>query len=324
MAKSKPKPDAALREALKKAYLLRARLFVSGFRERQVDSLIAFLDLQSSSELTWNLEELAIDASAFRKVKNAGFQPHLVFCHPDLLQRTRQLKLLDYYRNLAALSQKGLAQLTEGMKGEQRARARAQTINGILSALVNQMTSFDLALARSIIPLEIGAELQGAWVNTIGKGAASQVEKLITDFVTENGLQARTESRKVRVRNKQKTEHAIVLTNDWRIIFADEPDIAIRDPHNVLRVAMEIKGSLDKAGAQTRYGEARKSFGKALAENAQCETIYLGSCFTEAVIQQIRKDREVRKYFNLIDILTDDTKRQAFLTEIFTHQIRII
>jgi len=92
----------------------------------------------------------------------------------------------------------------------------------------------------------------------------------------------------------------------------------------VLRVAIEIKGSMDKAGAQTRYGEAKKSFGKALKESAQCETIYLGSCFTDAVMEQVRADAQVRKWFNLVDIFADDELRGEFLDEIFKHQIRIL
>ena len=32
---------------------------------------------------------------------------------------------------------------------------------------------------------------------------------------------------------------------------------------------------MDKAGARTRLGEAKKSFAKAKAENAHCSTIYL-------------------------------------------------
>jgi hypothetical protein len=75
---------------------------------------------------------------------------------------------------------------------------------------------------------------------------------------------------------------------------------------------------------QTRYGEAKKSFGKALRENPRCETIYLGSCFTEAVKEQIEQDGQVRRTYNLIDIIDNEAKRNEFMIEIFKHQIRII
>ncbi|MFQ5706913.1 MAG: XcyI family restriction endonuclease [bacterium] len=68
------------------------------------------------------------------------------------------------------------------------------------------------------------------------------------------------------IAGKKRKQRVIRLTNDWRIIFSSEPDVAIRDNQQILQVAIEIKGSMDKAGAQTRYGEAKKSFGKALSK----------------------------------------------------------
>ena len=113
------------------------------------------------------------------------------------------------------------------------------------------------------------------------------------------------------------------MKNRWRIIFSNEPDIAILNSKGKLKVAIEIKGSMDKAGAQTRLGEAKKSFAKAKTEDAHCLTIYLASCFTEAVLNQLKKDREIDMYFNLIDILADEEKKQEFLKELFHHRIRI-
>lgn len=185
------------------------------------------------------------------------------------------------------------------------------------------MPTFDLALARAVIPAEIGAEMQGTWVNIIGRGAARRVEKLMTDYIQDHDLAQATEQREVVVNGKKKRQRHVRLKNGWRVIFADEPDVAIRDQKGVLRCAIEIKGSMDKAGAQTRYGEAKKSFAKALKEHGQCETIYLASCFTQAVVAQIEADAQVRRTFNLIDIFENDDKRQEFLEEIFTHVIRI-
>ena len=45
------------------------------------------------------------------------------------------------------------------------------------------------------------------------------------------------------------------LRNGWTIEFASEPDVAFNDAEGVKQIAIEIKGSLDTAGAQTRYGE---------------------------------------------------------------------
>jgi hypothetical protein len=189
------------------------------------------------------------------------------------------------------------------------------------------MPVFDLALARAVIPAEIGAEIQGTWVNIIGRGAAGRVEKMIKEEAREREWLDRIDQEQLETRSggkKQKRRHVrLRLTNGWTITFADEPDVAIRDTRSVLRSAIEIKGSLDKAGAQTRYGEAKKSFSKALKEHAQCETIYLASCFTDAVREQIDSDAYVRKTFNLVDIFAEDRKKAEFLYELFVHIIRI-
>jgi len=80
---------------------------------------------------------------------------------------------------------------------------------------------------------------------------------------------------------------------------------------------VEIKGSLDVAGAQTRYGEALKSFRKMLAENPRCHTVYLASCFTDAVIGQMRDEGQVRAWYNLTSVLADEAERRRFLGQVF-------
>ena len=323
MAKRRPsfRPDKTLQEALRKAYTERAKRFIVGIRERGVEDQMAFLRGPDFSALLWNLPDLGISPKAFEKVVNVGVPAHMVFCHPDILQSNSST--LKYYRNLAALSAKGLGQMAQGLRGAERTREYARVVNAIISSLVEDMKPFALALAQAVIPLEIGAELQGTWVNLIGQGAARQVKKMITDFVDSKSLASKKENVQVQGK-KRKTETHIILKNRWTIVFGSEPDVAIRDPRNVLRGAIEIKGSMDRAGAQTRYGEAKKSFGKALAEYAQCETIYLASCFTDSVMEQVRQDAQVRKVFNLVDILANYRKRGEFLDEIFKHLIRII
>lgn len=324
MAKKKQStsaPDKALQHALRKAYTERARLFVEGIRDRDVQPLVTFISKYEQRSLDWNLADLGISREAFEKVEAAGVQPQMVFCHPDVI--AARAGTLAYYRNLAALSAKGLGQIVHGLRGDARTRESIEAINQILSAIVEAMDRFDLALAQAVIPAEIGAELQGTWVNIIGQGAARRVKQLISGFVESRSLAKKTEKVKTTGARK-KTETHIILENGWTIVFGSEPDISIRDTKDVLRGAIEIKGSLDRAGAQTRYGEAKKSFSKALTEHAQCETIYLASCFTDAVIRQINQDAQVRRWFNLVDILADQAKRNEFLDEIFKHLIRIV
>jgi len=87
---------------------------------------------------------------------------------------------------------------------------------------------------------------------------------------------------------------------------------------------IEIKASADKAGAQTRLGETKKSFTKAKLENPRCHTIFLPSVLTPSVQKQLTTERDIDQVFNLVAILRDDAKRIEFLEEFFRFRLREI
>jgi hypothetical protein len=320
--------SSSLTDALLKSYIARAKLFYSVLYKKNIPNLFARVKQLSTNILTWNLSELGILDQAFSTVKKASIEPTHIFCHPAVIEQDADL--LEYYRNLAALSQKGLSQILSGRipkshKGDNRERYRVivRILNQIISNVIVDAKGFSLSLAQNTILSEIGAEIQGTWVNMIGQGAAKAVEGIIHDHAQAEGFISSTEKKEVSISGKKQKQIHLVLTNNWRIIFSSEPDVAIRDPKGRLQVAIEIKGSMDKAGAQTRLGEAKKSFAKAKAENAHCSTIYLASCFTDAVLSQLKTEREVDLHFNLIEILADEAKKIQFLKELFHYQIRI-
>lgn len=317
------KSDPPLREALKKSYVARARLFFQRIQEQSPRQLLKKVGTLEDSSIKWDLKLLGVSESAAEKVKKANVPLHYVFCHPDVLEKDSDL--LDYYRNLSALSKKGLSQLLTGqsLSGKEKPLAQARALNEVLSAALETCSNFSMELVRDIICAEFGTEIQGTWVNLIGKGAAKIVENMLQDFAKEKGFIKQVLREKVKVGGKQKSQRSIVLKNGWRMVFSPEPDVGVYDPKGVIRVAIEVKGSMDRAGAQTRYGEAKKSFGKALKANPRCETIYLASVFTDAVTQQIEANGQVRKTFDLVDILTDEKAKEAFLDEIFRYQIRL-
>jgi len=173
--------DEVFREALRKAYAERAKLFVRSIRDRDIRGLINSVSVHQSHEFQWDLQELGVAQSAFDKLVELGIQPHMVFCHPDVIDADPQA--MAYYRNLAAVSAKGLNQMVRGLKGVDRKRASIQVINQILSSIIEETEPFDLALIQAVIPAEIGTEIQGTWVNIIGQGAAKRVQAIITNFV---------------------------------------------------------------------------------------------------------------------------------------------
>jgi len=305
--------DKPLLKALTKAYTVRAKLFHNGVIASQVDLLITEIDSIQSADLNWKAKELRITSSALRRVTDSGAKPHQVFVHPKVLQQRPHL--VAYYRNLAAVSQKGVGQvLFPTARYESRratampaaeARALAQLLNQILSGVIDSIPNYEVSISRATILAEIGAQLQGTWANYVGQGAARAVESIIRDHLEKHRLLKDVHGRKY------------VLTNGWTIEYAAEPDVAFTDSKGLKRIAIEVKGSLDKAGAQSRYGEALKSFRKQLAKNPRCHTVYLASCFTDSVIAQIKSDGQVRDWFNLTSILSDPQERTRFLKQIF-------
>jgi len=312
--------DKALSDALIKSYIARAKLFYSVLQEKNVDKLFSLVDDCASKVDSWNLAQLGISKKAFFLIQKMTINPALVFCHPQIL--TDSPKTISYYRNLAALSQKGLSQILSG-KMRKSSELVAKTLNEIISYIIVDTEGFSLSLARKALIAEIGTEIQGTWVNIIGKGAARAVEGIIHDYASGKGYIKTLEKKDIRIKGKSRKQTHLVLNNGWRIIFSSEPDVSVRSPQGKLSVAIEIKGSMDKAGAQTRLGEAKKSFSKAKNENAHCLTIYLASCFTEAVHLQLKTDRDIDMHFNLIDILADEQKKQEFLRELYQYRIRI-
>jgi hypothetical protein len=180
----------------------------------------------------------------------------------------------------------------------------AVVFNTIVSAVIEATPAYSVKVSRQAILAEIGTELQGTWANIQGQGAAREVQKMLAEYVVSKGIGRR--------KGKQ-----IELNNGWSIVFGTEPDVAFRDPTGKTRIAIEIKGSLDTAGAQTRYGEAKKTFGKQLEGNPRCHTVYLASCYTDSVIRQIERDGQVRDWFNLTSILYDAAERAMFLRKLF-------
>ncbi len=313
MGEKRKASDKHLIAALTRAYIARAQLFHKGVRASKIDLLIAEIDSIDPTRLDWRAKGLGISGDALKRVVRAGGSPHQVFAHPEIIRERPHL--IAYYRNIVTISKKGIGQIlfsTEGYEtGRKTKIARAEaiklchTLNQILSGVIEELADYAVTLSRQAILAEIGTELQGTWANTIGQGAAKAVKNLLTEYV------------EIQEVGRRKQSGQIAMDNGWKIVFASEPDVAFFDRGGVKQIAIEIKGSLDVAGAQTRYGEAKKSFAKQLNDNPRCHTVYLASCFTDAVIEQIKQDGQVREWFNLTSILYDNTERKRFLNRLF-------
>jgi len=309
--------DKQLLRALTEAYIARAHLFHNGVRAARIDLLFAEIDAIEAAELEWDAKKLGITQSALQSVRESGADAHQVFAHPSVI--VERPHLIAYYRNLVAISRKGISQILFGTESyeagkrkeitEEKAEAVCVTLNRIIAGVIDKTRGYKVELSRQTVLAEIGTELQGTWANIIGTGAARRVEEILDEYISSKKLGEKIGPGKFR------------LENGWRIVFGSEPDVAFYDAKGTKQIAIEIKGSLDKAGAQTRYGEAKKSFGKQIAENPRCHTVYVASCFTDAVISQIKADGQVRAWENLTSILYDEDEKARFLERLF-HRVR--
>jgi len=305
--------DKYLKAALIEAYAARAGIFHRGVTNSRMREMYATIDAVDASSLHWDAHELHITQKAMQSLRNKAIPLHTVFVHPDILQADP--RFIAYYRNLVAVSQKGMQQIglptVRFEKAAPRpmppdtARSLARTLNSILSRLIEAEPDFQLMHGRDVVFAEIGTQLQGTWVNMIGQGAAKKVEEILQTYIKREN------------RGVYHGRGRFELTNGWKITFAAEPDIEFTDSDGIVQIAVEIKGSLDVNGAQTRYGEAKKSFAKSLAKNPRCHTVYLASCFTESVEKQIKADGQVRETYNLTSIVRDPEQQERFLKRLF-------
>jgi len=119
--------SSSLTDALLKSYIARAKLFYSVLHKKNIPNLFERVKQLATDRLTWDLPELGILDQAFSIIKKASIEPAHVFCNPSVIEQNADL--LEYYRNLAALSQKGLSQILSGRipksrKGDNRERYR--------------------------------------------------------------------------------------------------------------------------------------------------------------------------------------------------------
>jgi hypothetical protein len=232
---------------------------------------------------------------------------------------------LEYYRLLACLSNKGFGQIKRQLGLSRQLIKPEAAYLAAICTLLNKFLSHALArtasanreaLIRTVFA-EAGSEWQGTWVNNIGQLAEQDLEKIIVGYADVLDLVDKTLTEAA-----ADEGNILVLKSGTTICFGSEPDIECRNKKKELLCVLEIKGSADRAGAQTRLGETKKSFTKAKLENPHCITMFLPSVLTPAVEKQLKTERDIDKVFDLLDILKDQTKREEFLSELFKFILR--
>jgi hypothetical protein len=298
---------------LQQRYLSRSALFWKFVKDAKFAKLQHLARSASWKKLDWDWEALGITPAGRAAAESFGFVPTEVFAHPTVIQERPEL--FDYYRLLACLPNKGLVQIKTVKKKD--FVGRCILLNGFISELLSHSSRVSREIILRIIFAEAGSEWQGTWVNKIGLLAAQNLEKLLVDYARAKDLIDKHATKVALAK-----ENCLVLKSGTTVIFGSEPDVEFRNSKKELICVIEIKGSADKAGAQTRLGETKKSFSKAKLENLRCVTIFLPSILTSAVRKQLQTERDIDKFFNLIEIFKDSTKQEEFMEELFKYILR--
>ncbi len=305
-------------------YTLRATFY---YRQRHLWESVLALRERADHRRDWSAARaMGISERAEGRVRELGLPLSHVFAHPELLRQEPQI--LRYYRCLALLPQKGLQRLATSTKALEEGRRKlsleralnlALVLNGVTSFLIESDPDWTLDQAEAAALLNLGSQINGSWRNAIWEEGDRQVKALLISLLQGESCIAAislSDGSQPALPMDDETSHLvreIVTTNNYRVRFSSEPDVAIRDPNGILIGTIEVKYGSDPAGALERYGAARKSFDAARHENAKVQNIYLTNVITPELKRRIDSDQLVNEAFEFRRIAVEPDERQRFL-----------
>ena len=273
-------------------------------------------------------------------VRAAGVEPLLFFLHPRVLEE--QPSLLLYYRCVALLSQKGLQAVAgTGVAGiESRKVSRltpvtaeriVRAVNEVLSQLAETVKPFDRRYVEIFLYATAGSQIQGSWVNAIGRQGELVVRELVVrnlwDEITQVVWRNDTSSERDAVGQERLLQDAgrikvLRLKHGFHCVFASEPDMSFRDVQGKPLLALEVKAGTDPAGALERYGAAIKSFLNERAMNPRVKTVYVTSCLTPEVRKRIAEESPFDHTYLVSDLLRDKASQQKLAGLMVRHLVQ--
>jgi len=325
-------------EAHKINYRLRSTFFyrkLHEYKTLEFPTTITQL-IPLSKHYNWdNFKDWGISESAFEIITKSDLDLIQVFTHPKLIREHSHL--IGYYRNVAVLSQKATKYMCniDPKRFEENDKADVtETQASYLSMLFNEHISLIVDSAfgefqeneiHGLLFASTGAQIDGSWRNSIGEEAEKVVQTMLSqEVIKRNLLQAfiMRVNGNIETPDKATIENIIknikevkglMLNNQKSILFSSEPDLTIIDKSGKSEMVIEVKGGTDPAGALERYGAAKKSFEHSLKENKRVKTCLIASCITTEVEQRVKADKTISKYFNLTNVLTEESYRTNLL-----------
>ena len=326
MAKKDPKSP----KYIENLRVIKSLLVVSDIQKKRDIYSSLLIESYKSSLKYEPLDQLRIGESAWKYIQKKKIKSQLVFCHPDILIAHPEASL--YYRCMCGLSIKVAKEYNGAIEGLENGNPNAridyekaikmsQTYNFYICKIIVNSTNWSLDDGYRTILATMGITLDGIMRNKVGDIGEDTIRQIIVEWLIEQNLiiipELDGEKLPETLPNKYELKDNIFM------YFSSEPDIYFKY-NDALKVTIEIKGGIDPAGAQERYGAAKKSFQKAVNEAPQCENFYIGGVFTVALNEMINSDRLVHKTFNLIKLITNEEIRNDFFLELFHHSLRMI
>jgi hypothetical protein len=177
----------------------------------------------------------------------------------------------------------------------------ARHLNAIVSRLIEADDEIDAREFDLWRGMAAGSQAQGSWQNTKGSAAEIAVKELLYQRLKARGWAA-----------AEIDASAFALDQERRLVFADEPDVAVY-LDGVPQVAIEIKGGIDPAGVLERVGAALKSLRRTRQENPRSVTVLVLQevSMTERARADLSINAEIVTHlFSLSAVLDDQAERE--------------
>jgi len=310
--------------------LIKSLLIVTSLQKRTDLKAVKIIRL-FDKKISWKpLSKLLIDPEVWHyAVDIQGYDPKLVFCHPEIILEKPPTSL--YYRGLCGLSIKavkdyfGAVEMLE--KGSLRAKLSrekaikmARTYNTFICSIIKNSTEWTLDNGCRTIVATLGISIDGTMRNQVGKIAEDRIRTLILEWANNQGIIIKPKLKEEDIFDS--SNRSFLLQQNIIMEFKCEPDISFSRDKELLAV-IEIKGGIDPAGALERYGAAKKSFEHSVGISKRCKNIYLGAVYTAELERRISEDRLVEKFYNIIEILEKPEIGEDFFNELFHHTLRL-
>lgn len=264
MAALRPKPTFKVPSA--KRQIAFQQLLVAARKTWLRDALAATVKSIPLPQLDRELHATA-PARSLSALAALGVRGEAVFPTPIVLAKSPQL--LGYYRLLLGSSQKlfygkgGLGRFKSMETSGALTDKQRKELGGLCAAMSKSMGELVDGVAPSLtqrdvdeLPLlTLGAQLQGANNNEIGRTATRAVFVALREIASEHIVDEGTTRIEIRNASGRKV----------RIILSSDPDVRIDEEAGETthrKVAMEIKGGTDMSNVHNRIGEAEKSHRK--------------------------------------------------------------